>query len=99
MVQEEKKHKCDKCFAALRTSRGLQIHKTRLHPWIPPPAPPDPREHVNFVDLYSKSWGKSMTHTEKETPSMETLQMTMLMKIIEILDDIKKEISRTKTIN
>lgn len=98
MVHEETKIKCEKCYKTFPTSRGLQIHKTRMHPWTPPPPKPEPSEHVNFVDLYSRSWGRNMTHREKKSPSMETLQLTMLMKIVELLHEIKTEIKRPKSI-
>jgi hypothetical protein len=33
------KVKCDECFRTFANSRGLQQHKTKKHPYVPPPPP------------------------------------------------------------
>lgn len=37
-----KGYSCDKCYRGGFTSRGLQIHKTRKHSYVPPPPPKPP---------------------------------------------------------
>ncbi len=32
-------HKCAKCGIGFASTRGLSIHHSRMHPYVPPPAP------------------------------------------------------------
>lgn len=88
-----KKPTCGKCGRGFDTLKGLRLHETKMHPWVPPPPPPPPpTKHVNFADLIKnnpRGWGQSMTRAQEKSPSLEVLQLGALLEIVATLHEIR----------
>jgi hypothetical protein len=92
-----KKYICEKCGKELNTNKGLGLHNTRMHPWVPPPPPPKPAErHVNYADLVrnsTRSWGMQMNKNQEKHPQLDELKLGALLEILATLQEIRKHFS------
>jgi len=80
-----------------KSRAGLNCHKTRVHPYVPPPPPEKVfKSHVALVK--GAKWGRELTKYEREHPPSELLQLGYLAYACELLEWILHELRRERII-
>ena len=91
-------YKCDRVF---KTEKGLTQHKVRVHP--------HPRVKFNGVVTFlslvdGPNWERVFNNEKdlknfKSNPDNESLQLGISFRILEVLQDIRFELRKQRTIN